>query len=80
MAGLTLDQMPMTDRQVEVYDWICRYIAANGFSPTIRELCEAFGFKSKNGALCHLHPLRRRGMVDWVDGKARTLRTTEVQS
>lgn len=80
MAGLTLDQMPMTDRQVEVYDWICRYVAANGFSPTIRELCEAFGFKSKNGALCHLHPLRRRGMVDWVDGRARTLRPTEVQS
>lgn len=79
MGGLTLEQTPVTERQLQVYRWICDYVAANGFSPTVGELCAAFKFRSKNGAICHLRPLRRRGMVDWIDGKARTLRPTEVR-
>jgi len=65
---------PLTDRQREIYRWIVQYIADHGFSPTIRELCLAFGFASTEGAMCHLRPLRRKGFLTWADGHARTMR------
>jgi len=65
---------PLTDRQREVYRWIVQYITDHGFSPTIRELCLAFRFGSVNGAMCHLHPLRKKGYLAWQDGHARTMR------
>ena len=65
---------PLTDRQREIYRWLVQYIANHGFSPTIRELCLAFGFASTEGAMCHLRPLRVKGYVVWNDGQARTIR------
>lgn len=70
----TTTQPPLTTRQREIRDWIEAYIGLNGFSPSIRELCDAFGFKTPNGGLCHLRPLRRKGVVSWIDGRPRTLR------
>lgn len=69
---------PPTPRQLEVRNWIDAYCKATGLNPTIREVAKAFGFSSPNGVMCHLHPLRDRGLVNWIDGRSRTLRVTEV--
>jgi repressor LexA len=69
---------PLTKRQREILSWITQYIDAHGYSPTLREMCLAFGFSSVNGALCHLVPLQRKGWVTWHEGKSRTLRVLEV--
>lgn len=69
---------PATPRQMEVRSWIADYCNATGLNPTIREVANAFGFKSPNGVMCHLHPLRARGLVSWIDGRSRTLRVTEA--
>lgn len=76
----TLADLPVTKRQMEIYQWICDYVATHGYSPTVREGCKHFKFASPQGIVCHLRSLRRRGMIDWIDGKARTLRPTEVQA
>ena len=68
---------PLTDRQREIYRWIVSHIATHGYSPTVRELCLAFGFASTEGAMCHLRPLRIKGYVVWNDGQARTIRTLQ---
>lgn len=68
---------PLTERQREILVWLFRYIDEHGYSPTVRELCQAFSFDSPNGAVSHLRPLRRKGWVTWQDGHARTLRITE---
>ena len=65
---------PLTARQREILAWVNAYIAERGYSPCVRELCCAFGFKSNNGAMCHLLPLKKKGFVTWVDGSPRTLR------
>lgn len=70
----------ITARQREILDWITAYIASHGYSPSMREIGDAFGFKSTNGAVCHLEPLRKKGFVTWQDKQARTLRVTEVQA
>lgn len=65
---------PLTDRQREIYCWIVNYIADHGYSPTVRELCLAFRFGSVNGAMCHLHPLRKKGWIAWNERQSRTIR------
>lgn len=73
----TTDRKPLTERQREILRWLSRYIAEHGYSPTVRELCLAFKFDSPNGAICHLVPLRRKGWIEWCDGKSRTIRVLE---
>lgn len=73
----TTELKPLTDRQREILVWIAGYISDHGFSPTVRELCQAFNFGSPNGACCHLRPLKAKGWINWQDGHARTLRITE---
>lgn len=70
-------RQPLTNRQREVWAFVRDFRIANGFCPTVREVCKAFDFESVNGALCHLIPLRKKGYVTWQDGQARTLRVTE---
>ena len=70
----TPPQVPLTDRQREVYDWIVDYCETYGYSPTVRELVKAFGFGSPNSALCHLKPLAKKGWIRWTPHRSRTIR------
>lgn len=70
----TVETPPITDRQRAVYDWVVEYCETRGYSPTIRELCDAFGIKSPNGVMAHLHPLRKKGWLTWIDNRCRTIR------
>lgn len=68
--------VPITPRQREILAWVASFIEAHGFSPKYRDGCAAFGFKSPNGFVCHIAPLRKRGLLTWVDNSPRTLRVT----
>ena len=72
-----VDLQPLTDRQREVLVWIAKYIDANGYSPTIRQMCQAFNFASTEGAMCHLRQLRAKGWITWQPRETRTIRLTE---
>lgn len=75
---MTTAEKPTTDqitpRQREVYDWIVDYCEVRGYSPTIRELCQHFGWSSPNGAMCHLNALKSRGWLSWNSRQSRTIR------
>ena len=73
---MTTTTTSITPRQREILSWIAAYIAKRGFSPNIREIQTAFRLKSPNGVMCHLHPLRRKQLVSWVENSPRTLRLT----
>jgi len=68
------ERQPITARQQDVLDWIDGYINTHGFSPTLQEIQHAYGWRTKNAVMCHLRPLRRKGYIDWLDGKSRTIR------
>lgn len=72
-----LSRPPLTDRQRDVRDFIREFRTANGYCPSVREVMRRFGFDSPNGAMSHLIPLRRKGYIQWEDGKVRTLRVVE---
>ena len=68
----------ITAAQRRVLSYVASRIERDGYGPVVREIEQHFGFKSTNGVMCHLHPLRRKGCVDWLDGCSRTLRVTEL--
>jgi len=48
-----------------------------GWPPTLRELAADLGMFAHSSVDYHLRRLRDQGLVDWEDGKARTLRVVE---
>lgn len=65
------ERPPLTKRQAR----ILRFIEAqkmSGLSPTMREICDHFGFKSPNAATDHVKALRKKGyLAENPKGKAR---------
>jgi SOS-response transcriptional repressor LexA len=69
----TIDLGAITERQREVWRWVRDYHARERVGCSVRDVCRAFGFASPLGAFCHLKPLRKRGWVEWKDGRPNTI-------
>jgi SOS-response transcriptional repressor LexA len=63
----------MTNSQEKLYVIIKEFIEQFKYSPSIRELCELYGVSSPATMLYHLRKLRELGMIDFQDGKSRTI-------
>jgi repressor LexA len=66
-------QPPATDRQREILAFVRERTALCG--PTVREICDHFGFRSPNGAMCHIRALEKKGLLR---RRARQTRGIEV--
>lgn len=53
----------LTKRQGEILDFVTCYLRENGYPPTIREIGDAFGFRSNRGVIDHLRALERKGFI-----------------
>jgi repressor LexA len=58
------DHPSLTQRQVEILDFIRDKIENRGFPPSIREIGEAFNIVSPNGVMCHLKALEKKGLIE----------------
>ena len=67
----------LSARQRLILEAIIGMSAANGYPPSLAELRHAVGLSSQNALRCHLMVLRRKGFVDWEDGRARTIRVLD---
>lgn len=67
---------PPTARALEILSWIYAYCELHGYSPTVREACDAFGLRSPNAVQQHLDRLQARGLLELVPGTSRTARVT----
>ncbi len=61
------------NREFEVLDFIKKYIASKGYSPTIREIASALGYKSHSPIQNHLKSLVLSGMITVDNKKSRTI-------
>ncbi|MGF1461549.1 MAG: transcriptional repressor LexA [Leptolyngbyaceae cyanobacterium] len=66
--------VPLTDAQQELYDWLVTYIRDNQHSPSIRQMMRAMQLKSPAPIQSRLDHLRKKGYIDWDEGRARTIR------
>ena len=64
----------LTETQRDVLDFITQFIKYEGYPPSIRDIGDAFGWSSTNGVKCHLIALKKKGFIDWIENKARTIR------
>jgi repressor LexA len=71
---MSTTQLPPTDRQLEILDFLRERSRMAG--PTVREVMQHFGFKSVNGAMCHLVALERKGLIVRHPGQARGIEVT----
>lgn len=63
-----------TAAQLKVLDLVRAQMQAGGPVPTLREIASKLGFRAHRAAACHLEALKKKGLVDWEPGKARSLR------
>ena len=63
----------LTDRQREIFDFICDVMRAENRPPTVREIAEHFGFRSPKAATDHLDALERKGYIRRRDRRARNI-------
>lgn len=63
----------MTPKDQEMYNIIMLYIAQNGFSPTIRELCTMTGLKSTSSVHNRLKKLENLGKIQKLSECPRTI-------
>lgn len=66
--------MPRTsNKQAEILDYLRQFLSANGYAPSVREICSAVGLRSTSSVHYHLSELKRRGLIEMEDNKNRTL-------
>lgn len=70
-------QKGLSDVQVRVIEAIERYFLEHGIAPEYRDIMKTAGIKSHGSLMASLYALRRYGIVDWQDGKSRTIRVSQ---
>lgn len=65
---------PLTERQAEVFRFICQMLREQGRSPSLREIGERTGIRSTNGVNDHLRALERKGWIERTDMVSRSCR------
>ena len=65
--------MDLTKRQQEIFDFIRRYSASNGYPPTVRDIGKAVGLASSSTVHQHLANLERIGLLRRDPSKPRAI-------
>ena len=68
----------LTKKQEKVFGFIREKITDRGYGPTIREICDEFGFASPNGAMGHLRALVKKGVISRTANSSRSIELTEM--
>ena len=73
---LNLTDIPLTNRQRQILNFISESIENKGFPPTRTEISLAFGFRSPNAAESHLRALQKKGVIRILSGISRGITLT----
>jgi repressor LexA len=65
--------MDLTKRQQEIFDFIKRYSAKNGYPPTVRDIGKAVGLASSSTVHAHLANLEKLGVLKRDPTKPRAI-------
>lgn len=63
----------MTNRDIDVYNFIVKFIKKYQYSPSIREIGKALGLSSSSSVHRHLVILKRLKYIKYEKGKSRTI-------
>ncbi len=66
-------RMAVTRRQKEVLDFLESFVARNGYSPSFEEIARGMGLKSLATVHKHITNLEKKGMLDRVHNRSRSI-------
>ena len=66
----------VTQRQLEVLDFVDGFTASNGYPPGYRDFMAHFGWTSTNAARDHLRAMATKRLVGWTPRIARSVHLT----
>ncbi len=66
----------ITEKQEVILNIIKNYVFANGYSPSIREICQITGLKSTSTVHMHLKKLSEEGYISYIKDKKRSIKIT----
>ena len=70
----------VSKKQEEILNYIDKTIKSNGYSPTVREICEAVGLKSTSTVQYHLKKLIDLGFINKSENISRSITSRTVDS
>ena len=70
----------VSKKQEEILNYIDKTIKSNGYSPTVREICEAVGLKSTSTVQYHLKKLIDLGFLNISENISRSITSRTVDS
>ncbi len=62
-----------TDMTERIYEYLQQVIPAQGYAPSVREICVAVGLKSPSTVHFHLKRLQEQGLIEKGDFKGRAI-------
>lgn len=66
--------MPRTSQMAgQIYDYLQKVIAEQGYAPSVREICQAVGLKSPSTVHLHLKRLQEKGLIEKGNRKGRAI-------
>ena len=65
--------MKRVDKSELIFEFMQKFIAENGYSPTVREICKACDIKSTATAFTYINQLAERGVINKVDNRNRAV-------
>lgn len=68
----------LTEKQRDVYNFICEYVAQNSFPPSVREIAAGVGVSSPATIQGHINALVQKGLLERSSGRSRTLSVVEA--
>ncbi len=71
--------MKLTEKQRAVLEFIKFHISSKGYPPTIREICDEFGFSSPLSAKQHVDALHRKGYIKKSPSKQRSIEVSGIR-
>ena len=71
------DSAKATDKQQRVLDYVRQQIKEEGYAPSVREICKALDLKSTSTVHGYLARLKKKGLIEKVDMKSRTIRLVD---
>lgn len=66
--------MKKGDKKIEqIYAYLCKYTAENGYPPTVREVAAECGIKSTSGVHYYFEKMKRSGLIGQQQNKKRAV-------
>ncbi len=65
--------MKRVDKSEMIFEFMQKFIAENGYSPTVREICRACDIKSTATVFTYINELADRGVINKADNRNRAV-------